>query len=78
MSPFNSVSDYALAETVLPCVKVKSWHLPTGNNSEGRFLSGYENFDLALYIVIGFVLQIILIAYKHDDDSCELKTLKLL
>lgn len=41
----------------MPCDVAKPY-LPTLNRGEERFLSAHETFDLAWYIVIGFVLLV--------------------
>lgn len=55
---FNSTLDEGLAEAVMPCHMAKTWHLPMLNSSKERFPSVYESFDLALYIITGFVLPL--------------------
>lgn len=51
------LDDLTLA--VIPCDVVKSCHLPMLITDEERFLSAYEIFDLAPYIVIGFVPKVL-------------------
>lgn len=57
-SAFNDALHNGLAEAVMLCGVAKPCYLPTLLRGEERFLSTPETFDLALYRVIGFVLQV--------------------
>lgn len=52
---FSSALHDDLAEIIMSCVMVKSCYFPTRDSSDERFLSAQETFDLALFIVIGFM-----------------------